>query len=250
MEGAQDFDERQHKLPQIESVVWEGFILANLDPQAAPFEPQVEEFTEYFRDFKLRELVIAKTLEFDSGWNWKVLVENFMEAYHHIAIHSKTFEPNYHARDSLVPDSSGPWSILHMPFSGEDLTPGLPSVEGLADWQARDLFASVIFPYFLLAVQGAGVAWYQMVPTAVDRIDLKIHLLVPRTSLEHPDFDQEMENLAAAVSHIHQEDIRANDLVWEGLTAPLTQQGRLSSFEKSIWQLNQWWLDQMLIENE
>ena len=249
MEGVEGFDEKLLKLPQISTVVWEGFVLANLDSEAAPFEPQVAEFSEYFSAFKFGEMVIAKTLEFESGWNWKVLVENFMEAYHHIAIHSKTFEPNYHARDSLVPDNSGPWSILHMPSTGEDSSPGLPSVEGLAEWQAKDLFASVIFPYFLLGVQGSGVAWYQVIPRAVDRLHLKIHLLVPEASLELPDFDHGLENLAATVSLIHQEDIRANDLVWDGLSAPLTQQGRLSSFEKSIWQLNQWWLDQMLVRD-
>ena len=41
-------------------------------------------------------------------------------------------------------------------------------------------------------------------------------------------------------------DIVANDQVWRGLRAPLTTQGRLGGLEKSIWQLNQWWLDQML----
>lgn len=245
MEGAEKFNEKACRLPQIQTEIWQGFILANLDPEASPLAPQIEDFTHYFEKFKLDEMVIVDTLEFDSGLNWKVLVDNFMEAYHHIAIHSRTFEPDFHARDSKVPDNSGPWSILHMPSAHDEPGPGLPVVEGLEDWQARDLFASVIFPHFLLGIQGSGGAWYQILPYGVDRFLLKIHVMVPRSSTLLDGFDEMARMLSEAISAIHHEDIAANESVWLGLTAPLTEQGRLSPLEKSIWQFNQWWLKKM-----
>ena len=245
MEGAEGFSEKDCKLPQIRSEIWNGFILANLDPDAEPFAPQVSDYSDYFSKFKLEDMVVTKTLEFDSPWNWKVLVENFMEAYHHIATHAQTFEPIFHARDSKVPDNSGPWSILHMPSAHDEPAPGLPSIEGLEDWQKRDLFASVLFPHFMLAFQGNGAAWYQVFPEAADKMLLKIHLLSPRSHLALDGFAEASEASAGMVSVIHQEDIDANDKVWEGLKAPLTKQGRLSPLEKSIWQMNQWWLDRM-----
>lgn len=248
MDGAKGFAEKNCRLPQIKSEIWEGFIVANLDPDAAPFAPQVEDFRAYFEKFKLADMVVVKTLEFDSAWNWKVLVENFMEAYHHIATHSQTFEPVYHARDSKVPDNTGPWSILHMPAAHDEPAPGLPPVEGLEDWQKRDLFANVIFPHFLLGIQANSVAWYQVLPGSTDRLLLKIHLMVPKSSTELEGFDDLAKGLGEMVSVIHHEDIGANDDVWRGLTAPLTGQGRLSPLEKSIWQLNQWWLSQMMAE--
>lgn len=64
------------------------------------------------------------------------------------------------------------------------------TVEGLEGWQAHALFAAVLYPHFLLGIQGT-------------------------------------------------------DSVWRGLTAPLTQQGRLSPLELAIWQMNQWWLAKM-----
>lgn len=247
MDGAEGFQERDCKLPELRTEIWNGFILANLDPEAAPFAPQVETFETYFAPFKLADMVVVRELEFESDWNWKVLVENFMEAYHHIATHSETFEPAFHARDSKVLDADGPWSILHMPAAHTDAdeVPGLPMVDGLEDWQARDLFAAVIFPHFLLGIQGNGVAWYQVLPTAHDKLTLKIHLMVPKFATELPEFDALADGLAGMVSVVHHEDIGANDLVWQGLNAPLTEQGRLSPLEKSIWQMNQWWLDRL-----
>jgi phenylpropionate dioxygenase-like ring-hydroxylating dioxygenase large terminal subunit len=245
MAGAEDFVEADWQLPQINTEIWQGFILANLDPQAPPLAPQIKDFSDYFENFKLNDMFVACTLAFDSRWNWKVLVENFMEAYHHIAIHSRTFEPVFHARDSLIPDNSGPWSILHMPAADQAATPELPPIEGLTDWQARDLFAGVIFPHFMLGIHGHGAAWYQVFTTAADQLQLKIHLLMPTAYKDMAGFDEIVEAMAAQIKAIHEEDIYANDLVWRGLTAPLSQQGRLSPLEKSIWQLNQWWLAKM-----
>lgn len=245
MDRAEGFAEKDCKLPQIKTELWYGFIMANLDPDAPPFAPQVADYSSYFEKYKLDEMVVVKTLEFDSPWNWKVLVENFMEAYHHIATHAQSLESLFHARDSKIPDNTGPWSILHMPSAHEESAPGLPPIEGLEPWQERDLFATVMFPHFLLAFQGTGVAWYQVFPQAADRMLLKIHLLSPKSHLALDGFGEAAEGNAALVSVVHHEDIDANDKVWEGLKAPLTKQGRLSPLEKSIWQMNQWWLEKL-----
>lgn len=246
MEGAEGFNEKDCQLPRVRMELWQGFILVNLDDDAEPLAPQIKGFTSFFENYRMEEVSIVKTIEFDSHWNWKVLVENFMEAYHHIATHSTTFEPTYHAKDSIIPDADGPWSILHMPTDQEhESAHGLPMIEGLEDWQQRDLLASVIFPFFLLAFQGDLVVWYQIEPLAHDRLDLKIHLCLPGSALTLPNLDEACEALSEGVRFIHGEDIEANDLVWQGLKAPLTRQGRLSPLEKSIWQMNQWWLQQM-----
>ena len=36
---------------------------------------------------------IALQREWDCPFNWKVLVENFMESYHHLGIHHRTLQP-------------------------------------------------------------------------------------------------------------------------------------------------------------
>lgn len=246
MEEAEGFDEKSCRLHQLSTEVWMGFILVNLDPDAAPLAPQLEGYTKYFENYKLDEVTLVDTIEFDSHWNWKVLVENFMEAYHHIATHSTTFEPTYHAVDAFVPPSDGPWSILHMPTTQEHTSAhGLPLMEGLEDWQTRDLLATVIYPFFLLGIQGDTVVWYQILPLSESQLTLKIHTCVPKISRDLPDLGEKLEILRQGISYIHGEDIAANDLVWQGLNAPLTQQGRLSKMERSIWHLNQWWLGMM-----
>ncbi len=247
MEGAAGFAPEDCSLPQIRTEVWEGFILANLDPQAEPFAPQAEGLRRYFKSYAMADMVVARTLTYESAWNWKVLVENFMEAYHHIGPHAQTFEPIFHARDSVVVDNGGqPWSILHMPAADPaSAAQGEHLVQGLEEWQAGALFAAVAFPHFMFALHGNGMAWYRVFPQAADRLVLKIHICLPAFARQLPEFEQIVEASAQFTDHVHQEDIVANDLVWRGLKAPLTRQGRLSPLEAAIWQLNRWWLGKL-----
>ncbi|MBA4013847.1 MAG: hypothetical protein C0481_18445 [Phenylobacterium sp.] len=244
MDGVADFAREDCRLTQFRSEVWQGFVMANLDPQAEPFGPQVEPLARAFEAFDIAGMVVARTLIYDSGWNWKVLVENFMEAYHHLAAHAQTLEPGFHARDSIVFDSDGPWSILHMPAAAVDAErPRL--VQGLPEQQAGALFAAAAFPHFMFALHGDGMAWYQVLPLAGDRFTLKIHLCVPRYVLDLEGADHILAELEQVTAAIHAEDIVVNDLVWKGLNAPTTGQGRLAPLERSIWQMNQWWLAKM-----
>ncbi len=244
MEGAEDFRPADCRLPQARTEIWEGFIMATLDPDAAPFTPQVESLSRYFANYRLAEMVVARTLTYESDWNWKVLVENFMEAYHHIGVHPQTFEPVFHARDSKVVDGDGPWSILHMPAADPDAPhPGL--VPGLEPWQAGALFAAAIFPHFLIAPHANGMAWYQILPRGAARMTLNIHVCVPGEARDLKDFDAIVDASVAFTDQIHREDIAANDLVWRGLNAPMTRQGRLSPLERAVWKLNRWWLQRL-----
>jgi phenylpropionate dioxygenase-like ring-hydroxylating dioxygenase large terminal subunit len=218
--------------------------MANLDPDAAPFAPQVEGLRAHFASYGLADMVVARTLTYESGWNWKVLVENFMEAYHHIGPHAQTFEPIFHARDSSVPDADGPWSILRMPPAEPHASPEA-LVQGLRPDQQGALFAAVAYPHFMFAPHDNGLAWYQLFPEEAGRLTLKIHVCVPAHARELADYEAIVDASAAFTDHVHQEDIAANDLVWRGLNSPLTRQGRLSPLERAIWQMNRWWLQAM-----
>jgi hypothetical protein len=116
----------------------------------------------------------------------------------------------------------------------------------LEDWKARDLFVSVLFPHFMMGIQGNSLLWYQIFLNDVGNMDLKIHVCAPRSARDDPEWETNADGMGALVDVIHQEDVTANDLVWKGRNSPLSKQGRLSPLEKSIWQMNQWWADKML----
>lgn len=87
--------------------------------------------------------------------------------------------------------------------------------------------------------------WYQIIPYPFDNFQLKIHICIHKNNLDIPQLQQELDVSEKLISLVHTQDIGGNDHVWNGLKAPLTTQGRLSTFEKSIWQMNRWWLSKM-----
>jgi len=46
-----------------------------------------------FGEWNAGEMKLVFQREWDCPFNWKVLVENFMESYHHLGAHSKTLQP-------------------------------------------------------------------------------------------------------------------------------------------------------------
>lgn len=103
----------------------------------------------------MKDMVVASSLEFDCAWNWKILIENFMEAYHHIGPHDESVQPGYKAKDSYVSGSvEDGWSVLHMPEvadgPGQGDEGGLAPIEGLSEKQQKEILAGLIMPGFAL----------------------------------------------------------------------------------------------------
>ena len=191
-------------------------MFVSMDDDPTPLAPQLEPLAETLEQYGLGDLVIADTIEFDSPWNWKLLVENFMEAYHHIGPHRDTFQQSNPAKQSFVIDNQGgPWSLLHMPgVTDLDESSGLPFLSGLDRDRRADLLAVCVYPTLLFAVSGTLGVWYEIVAHAHDRMTLRIHLLL------EPEVGGDSEVVAAlpeireGLSWIHGEDIPVNEGPW------------------------------------
>lgn len=244
MQDVKAFQVESCRLPTLQIEVWHGFIFVNADADAPSLHPQLSGLEDRVANYRFENLRITDTLHYPSPWNWKILVENFMEAYHHIGTHQKSLELAYPGRQSTVPDNGGaPWAFLDMP--GElPADAAISSFPDLSPAQRQGLFAAVIFPTFLFAASNEAGVWYELQPTAHDQMELYIHILL------HPDFaaalsDEQRAEVRDQIAAVHEEDIGANAGPWQGLNSPFARQGRLSGFEKAVWQMNQHWIQRM-----
>ena len=239
------------RLPEIRCEQWEGWIFVNFDPDATPLATGLAPLSKLLVNYGMSDMMALPTATFDSPFNWKVLVDNFMEAYHHIAIHRETFEPQYPARFSKIPDNEGPYSILVMPKAtwesedGEDLLARLPRAGGLDDEEESQLLAVSVYPFHLFALTAESLSWYQLLPHTHERFTLRIYSCFPRETLEGSKYKQAVEAVQAFTKLVHQQDIHACQTAWAGLNTRSFEGGRLSHLEKAIWQFNQWWINRM-----
>ena len=233
MQQASGFDRSACSLPALPIEVWEGFVFASLDPQAAPLTPELAGLTELLAGYSGVSYQAVEPLVYDSPWNWKVMVDNFMESYHHVGVHHDTLEPLFPGARTFSLDSDGPWSVLRMPTRDtREVKPGAPD--------PSELVACVIWPHHLFAFSPNALVWYQLLVDAVDHFTLKIHLCVPTGASADA-----VQAQLATVDAVHQQDITACQAVQRGLASRLARPGRLSHLEKSLWQFNQWWCDRI-----
>jgi phenylpropionate dioxygenase-like ring-hydroxylating dioxygenase large terminal subunit len=211
-------------LPRYRAETWGGWLFVCLDA-AAPSLAEVMAPLEAVLDASaLADLREGYRVRLEHGWNWKVMVENFGESYHHIGAHAQTLQPLWPggATDSASSSGEGWFEIRH---------PDHP--------EAGTLRVFVVFPLFLLAKTPAdgSAVWYRLAPTGPETIALEIVGLYPPEARADPATAQRGE---AAVMAVHQEDIVVCEQVQAGLRSPDAVLGPLSPLEAGIGRFRAW----------
>jgi phenylpropionate dioxygenase-like ring-hydroxylating dioxygenase large terminal subunit len=236
MDRAEGFDRASCRLPELRVERWRGFLYLSFDPHAAPLAPQLAGLDRHVAPYAPERMRSLAPLAYDSPWNWKVMIENFMESYHVTSIHPQTLEPGFPGVVTWAEDSDGPWAVLHNPTRDERPMQSLyPVTPGLSDAQRADFLVCCAFPLQLFAAQPDSLAWYEILPHGPELFTLNVHVCVPEGVT-----DEQGEGLRSFVDAVHREDIQACTSVQAGLRSRLAAPGRLSHLEKCIWQFHRW----------
>src|SRR5689334_421303 len=82
------FDRANTRLPQVALEDWKGFLFVNLDGNAPPLGPRLVAVDDLIGNYRLEKLASLPTTTYELAWNWKVMIENFMECYHCSYLHA------------------------------------------------------------------------------------------------------------------------------------------------------------------
>lgn len=205
-------------LPELRTESWQGFVLATLDASCDPVSKALGALDALLAPLGFAEMRTVGVLDFESPWNWKVLVDNFMESYHHMGPHADSLQRSNPARDTYpIDELEGPFSWL--------VNPGAKG--------AASFYVAQVFPTLLMAVFEAPAtgAWYEMQIDCHDHFRLRIHMLAAPELADQPDA---VQGLLAAARQIHLEDIEVCDAVQRGLQSRLWEPGQLNPREGAL----------------
>jgi phenylpropionate dioxygenase-like ring-hydroxylating dioxygenase large terminal subunit len=230
MEQAIGFDKRSARLDSLRVEEWLGWVFVNEDREAEPLAPQLLALHDLLVPFRIDDMVICKTITFDSPWNWKIMVENFMESYHHLGAHPETLNAGYPAAGTHAVDLPGSFSLLENPPKDDSGAP---------------FWVACIFPTTMFALTRGEApvgVWYQMNVDRHDHFTLDIHLLAHRPLADDAAF---VEAYAQLVTAIHLEDIPMCEGVWKGVRSRYARRGRLSHLEAANWKFYRYLRDRL-----
>lgn len=227
-------------LPVVRHAVWEGFVLVNLSGGAAEPDHLLGSLSTVLEPWRWSEMVTVATKRFESTWNWKIMVENWIECYHHLGTHRETIEPFQPARTTRLVSSDGqPWVAMTVDTLNGVEGPADEWMPGIDPQHGTALSIWAAFPLLL----GGGVAryafWLQVVPIDVSRHDVIWHLVAHPDQLDRFDPDR-VADLMAMLADVHAEDMAVCARVQAGLASGLADTARLVALEAPIAAFQRW----------
>ncbi|MEJ2864297.1 aromatic ring-hydroxylating oxygenase subunit alpha [Actinomycetospora flava] len=227
---AKGFDKADYGLHDVAVDTWGLFLFVNLDPDASPLSVHLGDLPTRFRDYRLDEWVPQRRLTYDINANYKLVGENFMEYYHLPWVHP---ELNQVSKFSDHYRWQGPGMYTGMcttPVSRNTDAGGWDGLQALSTLGAQDadsgrfvwLFPStalVVLPNHAFVLFNRPVAANRTVETAV--------LLAHPESLEHPEAEDGIEQLAKFWDLVNTQDIEIVERVQEGIENPAYRGGRM-----------------------
>ncbi len=238
MQQAENFCREQTALKSFRCEVMQGFIFVNLSGDAAPLSEQYKELRQDLAGWEPEKMTVIIEKTWDCPFNWKVLVENFMEAYHHLGAHCKTLQPLMPAKGTWCAEERGHSIRLNMPFkesvpaSDDDSFPVIPTLD--AD-QYRQMAVFLGHPTFLTFTGVDRIIWYRIEPISAGKSRLLTTCLVNEAALADPEYERKFAASEKMLIDFHLEDMEVCTAVQRGFYANGYQRGRLSHLEMPIW---------------
>ena len=245
------FDMSSVTLPKIATETWQGFVFVNLSPCPRPLAPSLTKLDAVLENHALEDLVSVDPITIpDVPFNWKIMIENFMEMYHNSRLHNGIHD--------WAP-SSGAWYSEYEPGDGgmyglnKTLEPGggfnpthqalFPLLPNTTDEERQQVVFALIPPSLLIGVQSDSAFWFTVDPTGPKTHNLSMAYLFPEETTSLPLFDKLLETAIQGVSYFNAQDMPTNVGVQQGMESRFAPRGNYSWQEAVIPQFNSWLVD-------
>ncbi len=247
MQNAANFNKSDWPLTALRSEIWNGFVFINFDGTAAPVAEHYADLDALLAPWQIAEMSVAINMEWECAFNWKIMVENWMESYHHIGAHSTTLNPIMPGQNTWIEAEHPHFIHAHLPYTealqaevaatqarGEAM-PGFLPITGLAGQQQKEWGLFVGYPCFMFLTMPDRLLWYRLLPSGAQRCRLQTITLVSPETLASPDFPAMVEAETPLLRDFHLEDMEMNTGVQKGLGSRYAVRGRLSHLEEPVW---------------
>lgn len=229
MDRVEGFSRDDWGLPELSVETWGGWVFVHLDPEPPPLRSQLAHLDATYASAYLERLVRVGHTVCHSPWNWKVVVENFIESYHHAGVHPKTLQVPFPYQKLSELDSQGEaWGSLEHTSTVDSLEP---------------FTATSVYPTHLFAIQRPfGMSWFKLEPKGVGAVEIDIQVFVIP---ELADNEEVAQRMLAGLETVNDEDVRINARTWKGLHSRFAKMGPMSPYEEGLRRFRRWWLERM-----
>ena len=240
--GGQAFNAGDYRLASLRLEQWEGFLFVNQNSGAQALGSRLAGLTETVGRYQMASYVPVHRQVDVWDTNWKLLYENFMDAYHIFKVHKNSFSKDgdntpdttmhpgtdHFAHHVVVHDNGAKSGVAH-----RDNT----SLTG--DWR-RTIVLGAVFPTHVMQLQPDWLWYLQLSPLGVDRVRIRWDVSVaPEVLADQADPDAYVTDLLDLLNMVNSEDRPIVEGVFRSVR-PLMTRGPLSYLERNVYDFDRY----------
>ncbi|MCW5715142.1 MAG: aromatic ring-hydroxylating dioxygenase subunit alpha [Bauldia sp.] len=248
----------ESQLPLIRTEIWHGFIFINFDSEAKPLAPSLVKLEPYLAGYDLDTMVtIPPTFGPDVPWNWKLLLENYIEPYHteyvHPGIHD--FAPSTGVEFDGWNGDEDNVIVRYVPFLEPDggLTErgwaapaSFPPIETLSPKQRHRVGFGMLPPSMNIIFTPDMLCYGLIYPTGPKSLTVGGGLFtrggwcMPKSTVDLPDFEDRVARMMEGSRQLGEQDTSVNIAMQQAKSSAFAPRGRLAPLEETLAQFNRW----------
>ena len=238
------FDPSAHRLGELRTEVWEGFVYVTGNPDADPVGPSLAGLTDVVGRFHMVDYVPVHQQVDVWSTNWKLLVENFMDTYHVFKVHRATFGPtsNSPLNTTMYPGTDA-WAH-HVALDRDEMAhPDNTALQG--EWR-RAVVLAAVFPTHVMQLQPDYLWYLQISPLGTHQVRIRWDVSVaPGVLAAQPDRDRYVAELVSLLTAVNGEDQPVVESIRRAADGPQFERGPFSEYEQNVYDFDRYIADRL-----
>lgn len=234
MKSRPGFDVRKHRLPELRTEIWQGWIYVALDNHIDAIGAQLEPLEEVIGRYRV--YTYEQIDRIDTVWNcnWKCLAENFMESYHLPRGHRGTIGPVASLKDMRMHGGTD-----HFNYHLITKKPGVagvahPDNKHLKDEWRRTTVLATVYPAHFITIAPDYMWYLSLQPRGKDRVQIRYAVaLAPEVlaNLDEQGKEEIIKDTTELLNRVNEEDRMLVERIFRGSKGHLSREGELCRLE-------------------
>ena len=240
--GGNAFSPADYRLTPLRLEQWEGFLFVTQSPDAKDLHLSLAGLTEVVGRYHMANYVPVFRQVDVWDTNWKLLYENFMDAYHVFKVHKNSFaKDGDNTLDTTMhagTDHHAHHVVVHHADAGSGVA-HLANTSLTGDWR-RTIVLGAAFPSHVMQLQPDWLWYLQLSPIGVDRVRIRWDVSVaPEVLADQADADAYVADLLELLNKVNAEDRPIVEGVYRSLRSQVTR-GPLSYLERNVYDFDRY----------
>ena len=206
-------DKAEHGLKELPAVERHGLIFAKTTPgQTFDLDEMLGDLGPELAAYGIDGFCHFRTVDTVWALNWKLSIDTFLESYHFNTLHRNSIHPIFHANTGAF-DGFGEHLRVLYPRRTIETLQDLPETEW--DLPRHAVSVYVLFPNTVLVRQGEHIELWQAFPAGVDKVQLRMTLLIPEPATTESATGHWNRNFELLMQAVGDEDFPVGEGVQE-----------------------------------